>query len=327
MKLRDSGEHDAVKHREALWQRWHAELMRESGNLGALTSAESRALHDPGVRLDPELQGMIAAFAASCRADLQRGPERGVPVEAGSRGEVEPPAGASDEPPRSVVERLEHEFHYHIRHFNEVEARRVLERMREPQRAAHVEKLGRLTLRRGRYERLIALLTERALDASSRGDAAKASRALRKLSSIHSAHPQILGDARFAKIRAEIIGAADERDHEETARQLVAKERAVAEEIRHLAAAVHRFHKVARAMPHDREEYLRAEQAYHKIAGAVTSHDEEWMAGLILELADLLSEWDEPPAGAQHQVDKFLASVRSALAHIKLEMKQIERGE
>ncbi len=325
MKPRPSGEYDANKHRESLFQRWRAEIMRESGNAGALTAAEQRAMHDHEVRGDPALAAMIRAYVAECRQALAH------PTVGDARVESQPeavdrrspaPVGAGLSP--EAFRRIEHEFLYQVAHFNEHEARVALEKIPAAVRAACDDHLQRMLLRRGRYEKMIEMLAERARQATRDGSSTEAAQALRKLSSIHVAHPQILSKERFEKIRDGIVGASEEYDNRLAARHLVEKERAVAAEIRHLAEAVHRFHKIARVVPHDAEAYRRAWDAYRKALGEVNSHDNDWMACLIVELADQLAEWDEPPPGAQKQIDHFLKSVRSALEHIRAEVKEIE---
>jgi hypothetical protein len=329
MKPQQSGEHDAFKHRESLFQRWRAELMRESGNRGSLDAAESRAMHDHEVREDPQLVAMIRAFAAECRAQLARpttdmGARATTSAASSPAGHRSDSASADQALSHEALKRLEHEFLYQIAHFNEHEARLALDRMTAAQRAANEDHLQRMVLRRGRYEKAIDLLAARARQATRDGASDEAAHCLRKLSSIHAAHPQILSKERFDGIREDIVGASEEFDNRQAARHLVEKERAVAMEIQHLASTVHRFHKIARAIPHDAEAYRKALAAYQKAVREVKSHDSDWMAFLIVELADQLAEWDEPPAGAQKQIDHFLKSVRKALEHILAEVKEIE---
>jgi hypothetical protein len=51
--------------------------------------------------------------------------------------------------------------------------------------------------------------------------------------------------------------------------------------------------------------------------------------GFVLELADLLAEWTEPPLRAAKRIDHFLESIRLGLKRIHAEMGEIDarRGE
>ena len=78
-----------------------------------------------------------------------------------------------------------------------------------------------------------------------------------------------------------------------------------------------------RRHPHDAADYARAKAAYEKAVREVKAHDTEWLAGMILELVDVLAEWDETPIKAQDQADHFIESVRKALTQLRHEMRDI----
>ncbi|HUN81418.1 MAG TPA: hypothetical protein VMV81_07905, partial [Phycisphaerae bacterium] len=81
---------------------------------------------------------------------------------------------------------------------------------------------------------------------------------------------------------------------------------------------IHEFHQIARTIPHRGPEFQKAEARYHETVAAVRSHDSEWLAGVIMDLVELLSEMsDPPPEKAQEQVDHFLASIRTAMEKLR----------
>jgi hypothetical protein len=177
-----------------------------------------------------------------------------------------------------------------------------------------------------RREALIAdieTLARRACEAARRGKGEAAAADLRKLSSIHAARPRLLTEARFAEIREEIAHGGQEHEHREAARRLIERERAVAGEIRKLADVVHRFHLVASRVPPDSATYQQAEFAYREAVKTVRSHDQEWLAELILELDAFLDEMHGEKAA--RQVDRFLASVRRAHRQLIDEIREIHR--
>jgi hypothetical protein len=127
------------------------------------------------------------------------------------------------------------------------------------------------------------------------------------------------------RIRDDIIQAADEHDeHRLMARKLVERGRAVAAEIKRLAAVVHEFHRVARSAPHTSEEFHSAEAAYLRAIQEIRVHDKEWFAGFVLELGGLLAEWSIPPLGSEGQIDRFLDRISASLNNIRAEMREIE---
>ena len=127
-------------------------------------------------------------------------------------------------------------------------------------------------------------------------------------------HPRLLDEGGLDKIHADIIQAADAHHEQQlTVRKLVEPERAVAAEIKKLAAVVHEFHRVARAAPHTSEEFRGAEAAYLRAIQEVRVHDKEWFVGFVLELGGLLAEWTIPPLGAEDRIDRFLDRIGASL--------------
>jgi hypothetical protein len=171
----------------------------------------------------------------------------------------------------------------------------------------------------------ILALTQQAVAASRRGDEQAVDQSMRRLLSIHAAHPRLLDESGLDEVRANIIQAADEHhEHQLMARELVERGRAVASEIKRLAAVVHEFHRVARSAPHTSEEFHSAEAAYLRAIQEVRVHDKEWFAGFVLELGGLLAEWTIPPLGAERRIDRFLDRISASLNSIRAEMREIE---
>lgn len=333
--------HDA-RRREQLFERWRSQILREGRDLPTLRRVEAQAMADPEVRADSELQNMLISVAAQLRADLGRqteitpvsNPVTVPPTPEPASGDVEPRAWTSDRV-HSAFNQLQHEFHDHLVRFDEPRARAALDRINallaahlaqiDAEQVARWERaLTHLGDRRASLEAHVDKLERRAVDAARRGDHETAARALRRLSTVHALRPVILPDDRFRAVRDAMIAASQDREHQRAARALVDRERAVAAEIRALADGIHHFHVVARTTPHDAPEYRDAERRYHEAVAQVRSHDRDWFAALILELVDLLEEGHLPPHKGQHQVDRFLDSVRAALHNLRAEIQKIE---
>ncbi|MCG3130122.1 MAG: hypothetical protein FLDDKLPJ_00870 [Phycisphaerae bacterium] len=285
---------------------------------------------------------MLRSVVAQLRADLSRPAEvtpvtRPVtdrPLQESASGGAEPRTWTSERV-HFAFNQLQHEFHDHLVRFDELRARAALDRINallaahpaqiDAEQVARCERvLAHLADRRVSLEAHVDKLEQRAVDAARRGDHEAAARALRRLSTVHALRPVVLPDDRFRAVRDAMIAASQDREHQRAARALIDRERAVAAEIRTLANVIHRFHVVVRTTPHDAPEYRDAERRYHEAVAQVRSHDRDWFAALILELVDLLEEGHLPPHKGQHQVDRFLDSVRAALHNLRAEIQKIE---
>ena len=145
----------------------------------------------------------------------------------------------------------------------------------------------------------------------------------RRIWAIHALFPILLPEETARAHQDRIARISDEHEQRESARDLLIRERAVAAEIKKLAAIIHHFHEVTEGMEPDDPEYRTAEQSYHAAVLAVRGHDNEWLTGLLLELETLLEEVHDASGRAEAQVDRFLASVRSALAQMRREIHTI----
>lgn len=342
-----------IKRREAKFERWRDEILRQAIDRTTMARVKSRALGDPEVRRDSTLAKMIQGFLSQREAEMARlkaqakqdralwrrpqpedqEEERGGSAQA---DRADHPHDPSTEEAEKILQRLNRQFRDYQSHLYEAEARSVVENIRAllerfpvlgadgklDHYAASLEDLGR---RRRTYQAQIEELGRRAVRAAEHGKHGLTATALRRLSSIHAAHPQLLPDGELSRIRNRITEASEHHEHRMAAKALVRTERAVAEELKHISGIIHHFHKVARRVPHDAEAYHHAQEEYHQAIKEVRSHDKEWLAGVVLELVDLLAEWHEAPHGAEVQVDHFIESVRSSLSHMRGEIREIER--
>jgi hypothetical protein len=175
----------------------------------------------------------------------------------------------------------------------------------------------------------IPALVQQASAASRHGDEQAVAKLMRRLTAIHVTHPRLLDEAELENIRAQIVLAGEECADGLTTRKLVERERAVATEIKRTAAAVHEFHGVVCVVSDTSVEFRDAHAAYLRTLQEVRAHDTEWLAGFVLELAELLAEWSEPPLRAATRIDHFLESIRLGLKRIHAELGEIDtrRGE
>lgn len=326
------------KHREAVFQYWRSLILRETRDPTSLEQIAARALSDPEVQADPEARRMIEAEIEERRQEFR--PARiVVPGDMPTRDA--PPAAppvAADASPRNIgpdIERLRQSLHAHIDRKEEAEGRSALARLRrwredrpdlvsEAELNLYESALDKLSKRLRHVADQVTWLTEQAIDASRRGDETAVAQLSRRLASIHTTYPRLLDDHKLEAIRDAVMEASEEHEHQLAVQKLVQRERAVAQEIRQLADAVHRFHHIARTEPHDSEVFRKAEREYRRAARDVRAHDLEWLAAFTMELADLLAEWDHPLSDAETKVDHFLHSVRVVLARTRAEVEEID---
>ncbi len=332
-----------AKHRDAIFSRLTARILRETRDEPSLIQSTERARHDPEVQGDPVLFSMLQAYQAERQAELRSAQAERERDEARFRTDIptQPEnAEVSEDVLRSCAvadhARLAQSFRHHVAHLNELEARDTYARLCSlidenakylpgASTVEYAQVLQRLASRRQEFQQHVDDVAKRIVRAASEGETPRVARLMHRLASIHATHPRLLSEDRLQELREEIVDASETREHRAAALALVERERAVAAEIRHLSRAVHDFHKTAAREPHDSDAYHAAEQAYHQAVHEVETHDKEWLAGFVLELADLLYEWHEPPPETDGQIDRFLQSVRSSLAHVREEIRAIER--
>jgi hypothetical protein len=324
---------------DAVYDRWCAAMQREMRDANALNMVLSRALGDSDVRQDPALADRLRQFAATKHAELRAAanrPRQTRPVERPGAFVPEPePSGPTPAQTQATFRALAKRFHASLAHFEDHEAESLLHQIEQlrADEPDHIEEsmvseLTRELAAHGESRRQLQARIEKeasqAIRASERGRHEAAGQLLRGLSSIHAAHPKVLSQEKLDAIRKAVIDASEEFEHRKAVHDIVEKERRIAEEVKGLAGRIHRFHKLARQVPHDGEEFHRAEAEYMKAVREVRSHDGEWLAGVVLELADLLAAWKDPPPEKQDQVNHFIDRVRSSLAHVRTEIKEID---
>lgn len=329
-----------IKHREAAFQQLSAQIMRESIDLPTLQAASNRALSHPDALEDPTLAGMLRSFVASREAALHVAAAERLGSVA-DKSQLHAAFTSTDESRRTedlagaVVqfERARLDFEKSAVHYDEPSAKAALERMQQIHERTG-KMLSTATLQKCEAE-LQALhercqvfrqqldeLAQQAIAAAQRGDSVTVSWALRRLSVIHALRPALLPDEHYQALRRQVEDADDEVDYREAACILVARERAIAEEIRALAVTIRRYHHAKRTRSFDDPEMRRIEAEYRKAVREIESHDTDWMAALVVELNALVEETHDTSGRMESKVDRFIMSVREALMKLRREIGQ-----
>lgn len=374
-RKRDAAAHGPHGHRrEAEYQRYCADLVREAIEERTLERAWQRIQHESAVRSDPVLLQMLQSYVeqkkveirneareaarrsreetAQFRVPAPRVQHTGTPGPAAGRaaaGGAAPSAGEegaarpmslprpSTEQLRIAFARERDEFELALHRFDAAECTRILGRLEEligrygaaafepGQLEQCRQRLARLHERVGQFQAHVDRLEQHALAAAGRGETRVTGRLLQRLSSIHAARPALLSQERLQQFRERLADAGQEEEHRAAARALVERERAIAAELRQLMQQVHEFHLIVRQHPHDEQRFAAAEAKYRAALRQIKAHDSEWLAGVILELEDLIEELHDPTGRATEQLDRFLAAVRHALRETIREAQQIQQ--
>jgi hypothetical protein len=332
-----------AKQRDVVFRRWSGVIGRETRDLDSLEQVSRRALADNDVRDDQNLQRLIQDAITKRRIELQQllhakeDPTASTQPRPNSR--MEPPEAVPTitlEEARSSFKRLAYALNASLERADEQNAVTVLAKMQALQKQrpdaipppAIEEYEQRVeTLRIHVQQRMdeIALLTQQAVSAARDGHEQALLRVMSRLTAIHAAHPRLLDEAALENVRDEVFNAADDRSqHRLTTKRLLDRERVISAEIKILAEAVRDFHRVACTLSNTSKEFREAEAKYLRTIESVRTYDTEWFSGVILELADLLAEWTEPPVGAERQIDQFLDGISKGLKQIRTEMRTIK---
>lgn len=331
-----------IRRRELAFAHWQAEITRGGTEPRTLANVLRRALADADVRADPALAAMIRDFGRQRAKFLdefkpthanQTSKAPVIQHEYGTAANVG--HVATEEEVRIASDRLMRQFDEYAVHFFEPEAREICERLRDLQRrfpkwipvaaVNHADQtLARLATRRQEYDNYIRQLEHSGKTAAESGDHEAAAKVVKRLSTIHATHPQLLSDDRLNEIRKSLAQAGSIHEHRAALQELIDRERAVIEELKSLAQAVHRFHRMARTADHDSEEYRQAEADYHRAVQEVRTHDKEWLSALILELLEIIGGWAHPPPRIEAQLDKFVETVRASVKNLRREIIEIE---
>lgn len=335
------------RHRDAVFHQLSADLLRSTRDENSLKYASTRAMHRPEVIEDPVLAGMIRGVIAQCENELSaRLAEQRAEIttylpgrpSAVSPAPIAPPAAPAPLELRAThqagFDRLRHELDEHLLRYNLVLAREILRRL-ETFQAAHAEEISagmveraraeveRVAQRQARFDQQIADLVQWASTAARRGRHDAVAQAIRRLSLIHAARPLLLPEARFKAVRDQIVASTEQFEHRQAAQALMARERAVASELKTLAEGIHRFHLACRQSNHTSPQFQVAEAQYEALIGSLRAHDVDWFADLMVELDELLEELHDNTGQAKSQVDRFLHRVRASLRVIALEARAV----
>jgi len=336
------GIHDA-RHREQLYNRLSAEILRSCRDDNSLRYVSDRAMNHPDVIKDPLLSAMLRSFINEREQEFRTRmysqrteAERSFP--AWSTPSAPPAArGTPDRPHvRASFERIRHEFEGRLVHYDVATAERVFERLesmhkRYPDMVSDAEisrcrvDLARVAQRRQTLESEITQVAERAVRAAGQGRSDVVAGLLRRLTMFQSAGPHVFPETRRREIEERVAAASDVFEHREAAGRLLELERRAAREVRRMADSVRRFHETVRRSTPDSPEFALAEREYAATIADIRAHDSEWLAELMIELDERLEEFHDVTGRAEAQVTDFLRRVRHALNRVREEVKEINR--
>jgi hypothetical protein len=83
------------------------------------------------------------------------------------------------------------------------------------------------------------------------------------------------------------------------------------------------FHAAVFGHPGSRAQFRRAARVYLRALRQTRLLGKDWLAEFVLELGDVLANWNAPPPGAEEQIDKFLERLRQALLRINAKLSEI----
>jgi hypothetical protein len=347
MPFRHDSRHEtagASRHRDVVFQQLSAEILREVHDQRSLDIVSNRVLSHPEVRRDSQLDSMLRSCIGQAAGELnarllrQRSEQSEPvmrPIAAASTAASVAPSEASQRDHAIVsFERLRRLYDEKLLNFELDAAGRLLAQIEEFQQLhagtitrPMIERcrmdMTRVEQRRAEFAVEVEALARSAISSARGGRLDEASRALKRLSSIRAARPRLLSEERLESIRTAIESGGDHFEHREASRELVARERSVAEEIRKLGEIVHEFHRVSHEIPHGDPTYLEAEKRYLDAVREVRHHDQEWLADLMVELDELQAELHDTSGRTEAQVTRFLHSVKVSIAQIVKEIREI----
>lgn len=335
----------SINKREVVFQRWVGVLQRETRDLMALDQISARALADSDVRDDPTLQSMIRAEVQKRRGVLEKQLQRertatrlakssSAPDSASHS--AEPMTTESPDEVKEAFNRLARALSTSLERGDDMEVRDTFQKMRVLQEqnpsvipatvmGEYEQRITKLRLHAKQLVDEIAALASKAASASRKGKAEDLALSMRRLTAIQAAHPRLLDESGMEDIRRDVAQAADERrQHRETTKTILERERAITTEIKALATVVRDFKQLACTVPATTDAFRAAETKYLRTIETVRTYDTEWFSGVVLEMADLLAEWTVPPLGAEGQIDRFLDSITSGLDRIRADMREVQ---
>ncbi len=324
------------KHRQAVYDRLCASILRETNDIPTLQAAAARVLNDPEVRSDPTLAGMLNGFVAQRESEV-RAREYSRARQWETQGTARPvstvaPRKIDKEAERRRVQkaatRLLLQLEETLAHYDLGGARRTVDELKRLNKLhpdvlkqsdiyGSEARVAQLADRLPAFRVQLKKLSEEGAAAAASGDANRAHWISRRLSALHDMLPEVLPTSVFEGMRDEVLAGVASFENKQVHQEIIAEEQAVIREIKHLAAMVHRFYKVEKRLGHDSPVYKQAEKAYREAVAAVFEHDREWLASLMMKLDSLLEDLDDPQGHANAQVDQFLEKVRVALVRLR----------
>ena len=332
------------KHRQDIYQQLCAQIMSSAVDDVSLKAVAARAMNHPDVSADSVLASMVRSFIAQREAALR---SRLTPGEQQAQADDKSKlrrafdatyAGGfpTKESLRASFSRLQREFESHVAQFEELRARQMLDRMRlmrqrfpvhlassELQRAE--EQLDQLLKRAGTYRRQLRTLAEQGAGAARTGDQVTANWVLRRLHAVHTVLPNLLPEPELEALSQSITRSGAEHDLLEVRAEFRERQREIATRIKSLTGVVHTFHQLSLRLPHTDDAYRHAETAYRRALDEIRTMNTDWLSGLVLQLESLLDDLDDPTGEMQSQCDKFIASVRTAVNRLCLEIRAFQK--
>lgn len=330
------------KHRDTIYHQRCMEISREARDMASLTAAASQALNHPDVASDTVLTAMIRAFIAECEARLRiedAGPREPTHAESQLLRPFATPSAAAPATKDQVVgalSRLRLRLEEHLAHYNESGASEVMvglwdlyERYPRWIDRSIIERcqaqVRRLASCRDEFRAHLDDLVSQARQAAQDGEEKTASWLARRLAAIHTLLPEVLPTARLEQVTQEIRRSCTRHDQREAIGELMARERAVADEIKRIGAMVHRSQKLGSQAESDPALALEARTELQRAIAELRTHNNEWLADLMLELDTLMDDLTDSDGRIHAQIDRFLKNVRGALIQLHEQVKAIQK--
>lgn len=321
------------KHRDALFQRYSAEIMRESQDLARLQRTAQRVLGNREVTADVLLVGMLRAVVSQREAELRMASQV-KDTSAPAQGPVAGTEFFTKEQVVGMLQRLGHKFEDQVAHFEELAAGETLSQIKNLAKRypVHISEetpkrfeaaFARFRARCAEWRATIDQLAERGVKTAEAGDEHKAAWIIRRLHAIHAMRGALLHEAHLDELCRKIQKAEDSYEEQEAAHLLIAREKEIAKEVKGLAAVVRQFHQVAREQGPESPAFRVAAERYRKAVQEVVQHDQDWLTGVFMELEDLVSEMHDTTGEAENQINEFVNRVRTAILQTREEIRQI----
>lgn len=328
------------KHRQDVYQQLCSEILSTAVDLASLQSVAARVLNHPEVASDSVLGSMVRAFIAEREAALQAvmtpAQKEALKAQRSKLQRAFDAPGWSKYPTKEallpVLARLQRDFDGCLAQFEESRALQLLDKLRDLRRRypVHVaaadlqrceEQYDRLLKRAGQYRRQIQGLSAQGAAAARDGDDKTAAWVVRRLQAINTLLPNLLPARELERLQAEIFHSGRVRETRELRREFIEHQQKVAAKIRDLAGVIYRFHELAGKLSPEHEAYRRADLNYRRAVEEIRGMDTEWLSGLVLQLETLMEDFDDPTGDIHNQLDRFIASVRTALNRLCLEIR------